>query len=521
MSDERKPGAQGLSRREWLQRVGAAAGAAAVLGQLPGCDGEAASAGVDAGPDDAHDVQQDAASGPDEGHGPDVSLDETTPPEPGLQPLRGDGSSPLHYIDTVVVVQMENRSFDHYFGALALLEGRKDVEGLVAGLSNPTHAGQTVAIRHETKQFALQPDPPHGRKACLAQWAQGACDGFVRSFEEELAELNDTGSPLDLVMTYYGREQLPAFYGLADAFTVCDRWHASLLAPTWPNRFYSHCATSEGLLGNSSPISAPNPYTLLSQHGYTYAHYHADIPVYFALTLESLPLEQHNAAPWEQFFIDAAAGALPNVCVVEPSFVGGDDHPPADIREGQAFVQSIYEALRQSPQWDRCLMVVFYDEHGGFHDHVAPPKALGDARAAEGFDQLGFRVPALVMGPLARRGAVCHTVLDHASVPRLLCDVFDLPQLNERAALAGDIADALTLELVPDAARPAPPALPPVELPRGAFDKGMNLPFGQPELLALAQRRGFIERMPTRRERVASRERYFAWAQQLGAVRWR
>src|SRR5690606_127520 len=127
------------------------------------------------------------------------------------------------------------------------------------------------------------------------------------------------------------------------------------------------------------------------------------------------------------------------------------------------------------------------------------PRAQGEERAAEGFDQLGFRVPAMVVGPLAARGAVCHTVLHHASVPRLICDTFGLPQLNQRAALAGNIADALSLALVLDAARPPAPALPPVELPRGAFEKGLDVPFGQPELLAYAQRRGFVGALPGRK----------------------
>src|SRR5262249_24783368 len=144
-------------------------------------------------------------------------------------------------------------------------------------------------------------------------------------------------------------------------------------------------------------------------------------------------LKLTGLATIEQFFSDAPAGTLPAFSIVDPQFTGAganDDHPAHDVRLGQAFVGSVVAALGQSPQWNRCLIVVTYDEHGGFFDHVPPPATIDDNPE---FLQLGFRVPTLVIGPTVRRGCAVDTLLEHSSVSATAARRWGFPPLNARA----------------------------------------------------------------------------------------
>jgi len=141
---------------------------------------------------------------------------------------------------------------------------------------------------------------------------------------------------------------------------------------------------------------------------------------------------------FDHFFAHAERGSLPTVSWVEPAFGLNDDHPPVHPLLGQIFLSSIHEALAKSPAWDRTLLVVYYDEHGGFYDHVPPP-TVPDMRASQGFDQLGFRVPAIVAGPWVRRGAVSNEQLEHSSPLAHLEREYDLEPLTERTEAANDL----------------------------------------------------------------------------------
>ena len=157
-------------------------------------------------------------------------------PDPVLSPKQL-----LENIDAIVVVMMENRTFDHYYGALQLLEGR-DVDGLRGGESNPAPDGSSVAVGPMTS-FTTDPDPPHGWDSSRAQFNGGKMDGFVTQYLEDHAEAD----PLN-VMGYYSRTELPVSYALASAYGLCNRWFASVMGPTWPNRYYLHCGTSGGMM---------------------------------------------------------------------------------------------------------------------------------------------------------------------------------------------------------------------------------------------------------------------------------
>jgi phospholipase C len=334
-------------------------------------------------------------------------------------------------IDTVVVVMMENRSFDHYFGWLAddknYVERGKSRYGKrfgVAGkqhqsfpapdgtsvptaplLTNPAEANPYRGCGH--------PDPGH-------KWTEGRAQrdgGFLAP-----GSGNDT-----FALGYYGGDALPFTSQLAREFTVFDRWHASILGPTYPNRAYLHSAQSGDYKDNTLPTATggyqwETIWERLAKAGVPAGYYYTDLPV---LALWGGRLSQFQR-PIEQYFADAQQGTLPKVTMVDPAFLSGnrtDDHPRADIRAGQRYLRDVFTAFARSKHWKRGAFVVTYDEWGGFFDHVKPP-VLPDDRAnpvdIENFGQAGFRVPAVVASPYARRGYVDHTLYDHTSVLRFL-----------------------------------------------------------------------------------------------------
>lgn len=354
-------------------------------------------------------------------------------------------------ITHIVVVMMENRTYDHYFGARSLVEGRGG-DGLTADMANLDAMGASRAVYAESV-FCV-PDPPHGWDSSHLQFAAGMNSAFVTEYEA------DHPGVAPYVMGYFQREQLPVSYALADAYTTCDRWFSSVMGPTWPNRFYLHAAQSGGLMSNAVPPDFPTIYDKLDAAGIEWMYYYSDLPFIATMGItQNLQLEF--------FFEEAKAGQLKPVTVIDPSFGLNDDHPPHHPLMGQQFIASIYQALATSPHWNNCLLVVIYDEHGGFYDHVPPPKAADD-RAAEGFDQLGFRVPALIVGPYVKKGYVSSTVYDHTSVLKHIENMFGLTALTARDAAASDLSDAIDQERL---AAGAPE--PPVELPVVMFDESM------------------------------------------------
>ena len=426
----------------------------------------------------------------------------------------GDGANHVHTadellasIDTIVVVMMENRTHDHYFGALELVEKRA-VDGLKGGESNLASDGTSIDS-FLLEAFTTPDDPPHGWEASHAQYNGGKQDGFVTEYEK--TRTTDRGA----VMGYYTRQQLPVSYALADAYAVCTRWFASVMGPTWPNRYFLHCATSEGLMTN---VPLPAGVTMrgvlhqLADAGITTGYYFSNLP--FA-ALYAAPGSPYLSI--DQFFTDAQAGTLPAVCLVDPIFtfsgtVGNDDHPPADIREGQAFLASIHAALAQSPQWNRCLLVIIYDEHGGYFDHVPPPKT-SDQRPE--FEQLGFRVPSLVIGPKVKRGAVIDTQFEHVSVIATITKKFKLEPLNARVSAANDLSTCIDPSLLD---KPQPP----VNLPAVFSDTERQMIFpgedfgGQHELAKYVVERGLLD---PNAETLKSQRALVEHGLRLGAIR--
>jgi phospholipase C len=410
---------QPLTRRQTLKGISALAGTALLGSTLPAC-------------------------GDDDGTSPANSESASLQPEELA-------------IETVVMVMMENRSFDHYFGALSL-EERRAADGLRATFTNPRPDGTRVS------PFRLDPrcvaDPRHGWDASRRQVNGGRNDGFVREHYDAVGP-----SAGDQVMGYHNRAQLPFIYGLADEFVICDRWFCSVLGPTWPNRFYLHSAQSNGRMNNAFPETGGGftwrtIYDSLAAAGIDWRYYYIDLPF---LTLFSSVRRQNRFADIRQFFEDARSGTLPPVVVVDPGFQYNDDHPPHDIHLGQAFISSIVHALGQSPQWSRSMLILTYDEHGGFFDHVPPPQ-VEDERAVLGFNQLGVRVPGVIVSPFTRRGVVSSTLYEHSSFPAFIEWLFGLEPLTVRDANANVFLDTFDVGRVRRNDPRAFPALPVIEV---------------------------------------------------------
>lgn len=465
-----------MDRRQFLAGLGASLGAASI-----GC---------------GDNLGAEPAGGP----GPPVPAGNACKEASGLS-----AEELLAGVETIVVLCMENRSFDHVLGSLRL-EGRADIDGLTGAESNPDNDGNPVAV-HPLDDVTLA-DPPHNWNASHRQWNGGANDGFVQAH---------SGAHQADAMGYLVRAQRPVTFALADAGVVCHRWFSACLGPTWPNRAYLHAATSRGMQENLPMLFLePTIWDRLAGAGLGGINYYHDIP----WVLGGFG-QLSGLAPVEQFFEDAAAGTLPPLAFIDPAFVGGsanDDHPNHDIPLGQALIASVVAALGASPQWNRCLFVLTYDEHGGLFDHVAPPAVSPEVEPEAAFGTLGFRVPSVVLGPHVRRGCAVDTVFEHSSIAATVCRRFGLPPLNPRAAAAADLSSCID-PLRLDAPLP-PPRLPIVEISAQRLAARQAIATaGHDELVAAVEARPAPAGLDRRGETDQVVRRVLRWGEELGAVR--
>jgi phospholipase C len=332
-------------------------------------------------------------------------------------------------IDHIVVLLMENRSFDHYLGWLPGANGRQ------AGLRYADDHGVLHATHHLTeRQGCGFNDPDHSYDGGRRQLNGGRCDGFRR------------GSNDDFALGYYTKADLPFYGSFVDQATVFDRWFCSILSSTYPNRYYTHAGRTERLDNSMVTTSMPTIWDRLGAAGVPATYYFSDLPFLALWGEKYIPMSRSM----ETFFAQAASGTLPQFSYLDPFFLGedqggsNDDHPHADIHRGQAFVSLVANALVNSPLWSKTALVVTYDEWGGFFDHVRPPRLADDAPTKD-FDhaQAGFRVPAFMFSPFARRGRIDHGVYDHTSILKFVEWRFGLKSLAPRDAAARNLAYAL------------------------------------------------------------------------------
>jgi phospholipase C len=374
-------------------------------------------------------------------------------------------------IDHFVILMMENRSFDHYFGWLGAEYGDK-----VRASQHQTYkdaSGKEYATRHHTDVLGPDAqwqgcgfgDPGHG-------WSNGRAQlngGFMA---------NGAGND-EFALTYFNEGELGFIHPAAKAFTLYENYHCSLLGPTWPNRYYKWSGQSGGLNSNTPPVAtagnqwdtifdramAANPAQIPGM-GPTAKYYNSDLPFSAVWGARAVPWTH----PAETFYADAAAGTLANITIIDPPFRDGggfdgdsaDEHPLGDVRLGQAFMSDVAHAVMSSPLWPRTAMFIVYDEWGGFFDHVRPPKASDQRANADlnlDYSQMGFRTPTVVLSPYTLGGGVSTLgPFGHESILRLIEQRFAFAPLCQRTRDAMSIGESFNWKADPNAPPPDLPA---------------------------------------------------------------
>ena len=384
------------------------------------------------------------------------------------------GTDTMPAIEHVVVLVMENHSFDNVLGMLGRGDGFTLGPGAQPTATNPYADGRIQHAFHMPTTCQLPGAPSQEWTTSHVAYDDGAMDGFVRG----------SGG---VAMGYWTEDDLPFTYSLASAFPIADRWFCSVLGQTDPNRRYVIAGTSGGM---TDDVGIPSQSALLSQqvngtifqrlttYGIEWANYadllpdRCDTELY---PVNDTPLESgSNLRPFDQFFTDAAAGTLPSFSFLDEDYSTQSQENPQNIVVGEAMLAQVVLALGFGPDWARSLLVVTYDEHGGYYDHVPPPVALAPDSLApvvvpgestyDGFERYGFRVPGLIVSPYSRRQHVSHTVFDHTSILALVERKWNLPAMTYRDANANDLTDLIDLRAMVRS-RPIFPGLPPLAAP--------------------------------------------------------
>ena len=454
-------------------------------------------------------------------------------------PARPAGADLLPQIEHIVVLMMENHSYDNYLGLL----GRGD--GLPRGRDGEPDAANPDAAGEPVRAFRLpatrqQPQAPtQSWHATHLQWNEGKLDGFVTSTQQ----VQPNRDP-KLAMGYWTGADLPFYHGLAATFPLADRWFGSCLGPTFPNRRFLIAGTAHGLIDDLPYNLLDYPpagtiFDLLSRNGISWVNYHPvpgdlsawrryaryrkrmavrrlrslaqgfhgasrDIQKDLQFTADIFPLGiaryMLHVRSTDEFFAAADAGTLPAVSFVDPDFSSFSEENPQDIQRGESFAAEVIRRVMHGQGWPRTLLIWLYDEHGGYYDHVPPPAAAppddvpghGLATSApwlrvflrtffpgylrsvrnldngpQSYDRYGFRVPAVMVSPYARRDCVLSDTFDHTSVLKLIERKWNLPALTRRDAAAAAPLAALDFDSPP--AFLDPPDLPAPALPWGTW----------------------------------------------------
>lgn len=430
----------------------------------------------------------------------------THAPLPEPRPIRTVDPGPLNGIKNIVVLMQENRSFDQVLGYLSrdgllprdrVLAGGEDrfreepqshVEGLLPGdnerdkLTYPegsTHHYRSRRTRSTGWPSFELPNPCHSH-ACVERQVSDNMKGFVANYAER------TGNPdeLQLIMDYMTDAELPVFGLLAREFAICDHWFCSHIGGTLPNRFItltgdlsenihgSPEVENPDLIGGFAPIETPTFLDHLTDRGVDWKVFEHGYG--FSRMIRNFTFDESNIVGFNNrdqgFAARARAGSLPSVSFIEPDYIelpdGNDDHAPADMLKGQQLIANIVSELIDSPQWPQTLLIITYDEHGGFYDHVPLPLEIETQAEdgtvsrrlipalATGERRLGVRVPAFAISPLIApmtdgKVNVTHTVFDHTSIPATILRTFCAPHppsMGARADEAADLRHLLTLD---------------------------------------------------------------------------
>jgi phospholipase C len=376
-------------------------------------------------------------------------------------------------IEHCVVLMLENRSFDHIFGYRKGVDGLKGTEFNLLDPSKPQGpTNPAVKVSNgEPYSITAGQGPSHSFNAVTMQafgmktptsTSAGQNNGFVKSYREALNEdhvSNPTSDQIRVVMECFAPGTLPAFEKLADAFCLCDRWFCEVPGPTMPNRMFIHIGSSGGYVHNvwNHKFDEKTIYELLDQNGKTWATYDFDqneVRQFPALGSKTSSFKRFES----DFANDIKSGRLPNYSFLIPRFFAktgpvNSMHGPYDVRPADQLVAQTYNALRSNPSiWNKTVFIVTMDEHGGFYDHVVPPRLRNDSLdsfsspppgdsaswvPAFKFDRLGLRVPTLIISPWVAAGRVDHNEYRHTSVLATVMKMFSLNgQITNRVKTA-------------------------------------------------------------------------------------
>jgi phospholipase C len=364
-------------------------------------------------------------------------------------------------IDHIVAVTMENRSFDHFFGWFPNAAGKQAGLTFVdaQGIAHSTYSlsGDNTGCPH--------PDPDHSYTGGRVEYDGARMDGFLRAGSNDVFSIG-----------YYAEQDIPFLASLARSYTTCDQYFVSILGPAFPNRLFLRSAQTDRLDDSISFTSLPTIWDRLAAAGVSANYYFNNVPFVALWGVKYLGITR----TYDDFKSAAQNGTLPAVSYVDPRFttiddgLGNDDHPHADIRRGDRFLYDTFEAVANGPAWNSTVLIITFDEWGGFFEHVPPPRATAanklDTDLVNGKAPLGFCVPVIVASPFTlgveNNPTMNHLVFDHTSILKLIEWRFGLAPLTPRDA-SSDISNlALALNFsapvvsVPTLPRPDVPLFP-------------------------------------------------------------
>ena len=365
--------------------------------------------------------------------------------QPDSLPFPGKpaGTPSMRQIEHVVVLMMENHSFDNLLGMVPhQVPGRRSVDGLrvVGGRvvnSNPDASGTPLVASRASSPCQLDGEPSQSWNASHEAYDNGLNDGFVRA-----------SAPV--AMQYWDKHDLPFTYSLVEHFPIGERHFSSVLGQTWPNRSYLFAGTSIGMVNDIiAPTPPPNGtiWDRLDQHHIDWAIYYdpSSYPSFELVPGSDTPARGSRVKHFNRFLTDVAAGKLPRFTFLDPNYETTSEENPQDIQLGERYIARVVTALMRAPTWKHTALFITYDEHGGYYDHVPPPAAIppdsippaltpGDVSG--GFDRYGFRVPMIVVSPWARPRYVSRSVEDHTSITAFVERKWNLPAMTLRDANA-------------------------------------------------------------------------------------
>lgn len=364
-------------------------------------------------------------------------------------------------IEHVIILMLENRSYDHMLGYLPNGHGLAGDEFNLVDPSDPT--SERVFVSNRSAYITVNPghDFDSVEKQMYGQTGRvvdpAPMNGFVAAHIEEEKGDVQLGKK---IMECFDPDKIPALTTLAREFCLCDRWFSAVPGPTWLNRFFAHSATCDGLIVDTVEHNyrMKTIFDVLGKNGFSWNIYYGDVPQSIVLQHHWKTLDRFKR--FENFFTDLEKGQLAAYSFIEPRYLdfhewkANDQHPPHDVRLGEYLIAEVYDALRKSEFWEKSLLVVLYDEHGGFYDRVPPPGSVPSPDGKKSkhppfdFTRLGVRVPAILVSPFVEKGLVDSTIYEHSSLPATIKILFNLPEgLTARDKAANTFEKNLSLSI--------------------------------------------------------------------------